>query len=338
MILVTGGTGLVGSHLLYDLAKAGKKVRALKRPGSSTANVEETFGYYCNDPQSLLKQIEWVEGDVTDIYSLLDALEGITDVYHCAAMISFHPKDHAAMEKVNIEGTANMVNAALEKNIRKLCHVSSVAAIGRPEHPQVITEKLVWKNSPSNSRYSISKYGAEREVWRGAEEGLNIVIVNPGIIIGPANRETGSANMFHAAHKGLKFYTEGICGFVDVRDVTKAMVQLMESNIISERFILTSENLNYRHFLGLLHTGLGKPAPSIKAGKLVTGLAWRAEKLRSLFTGSKPLITKETVTAAHEESIFSNEKIKKMLGFDFIPVAHSIKETSQYFIREVREK
>ena len=329
---------MVGAHLLYDLAKAGKKGRALKRPGSSTASVEKTFGYYHSDPQALFSLIEWVEGDVTDIYSLLDAMEGATDVYHSAAMISFNSQDHVLMEKINIEGTANIVNAALEKGIRKLCHVSSVAAIGRPEHPQTITEKLIWKNSPGNSRYSISKYGAEREVWRGAEEGLNVVIVNPGIIIGPGNWLTGSTTMFNVAYKGLKYFTEGVCGFVDVRDVTKAMVQLMESDITYERFILTSENLRYRDFLSLIHTELGRPAPSVKATKLMTGIAWRAEKLRSAFIGGKPLITKETVTAAHEENYFSNEKIKQMLGFSFIPIEISVKDTSKIFIKEIQEK
>ena len=338
LILVTGGTGLVGAHLLYDLAKAGKKVRALKRASSSITSVEKTFAYYSNDPKSLLDRIEWVDGDVIDIYSLLDAMEGVTDVYHSAAMISFNSQDHVMMEKINIEGTANVVNAALEKGIRKLCHVSSVAAIGRPEHPQVITEKLVWKNSPGNSRYSISKYGAEREVWRGAEEGLDVVIVNPGIIIGPGNWLTGSTTMFNVAYKGLKYFTEGVCGFVDVRDVTKAMMMLMESDITYERFILTSENLKYRDFLSMIHEELGKPAPSIKANKLMTGIAWRAEKLRSLFTGSKPLITKETVTAAHEENFFSNEKIVKQLGFAFIPVKESIKDTGRHFIAEKKRK
>lgn len=337
LILVTGGTGLVGAHLLYDLAKTGKKVRALKRASSSITNVEKTFGYYHNHPHELLKLVEWVEGDVTDVYSLLEAMEDVTDVYHSAAMISFDPRDHAMMEKINIEGTANMVNAALDKNIRKFCHVSSVAAIGRPEHPQTITEKLVWKNSPGNSRYSISKYGAEREVWRGAEEGLNTVIVNPGIIIGPGNWITGSTAMFNVAYKGLKYFTEGVCGFVDVRDVTKAMIQLMESDITSERFILTSENLSYRNFLSLLHAEMRRPAPSVKAGKFMTGIAWRAEKLRSVFTGAKPLITRETVTAAHEESYFSNEKIRKMLSFDFIPVERSLKDTSHHYIKEIAQ-
>lgn len=325
---------MVGSHLLHDLAKAGRKVRALKRAKSSLAGVEKVFGYYSENAKELLQRIEWIEGDVTDIYSLLDAMEGVTEVYHSAALISFVPKDHGMMEKINIEGTANVVNAALEKNIRKLCHVSSIAAIGRPEHTAEINETHVWKSSPGNSIYSISKYGAEREVWRGAEEGLNVVIVNPGIIIGPGNWGVGSTAIFPAAYKGVKFYTDGTCGFVDVRDVSKAMVQLMDSDIRNERFILASGNLTYREFFNLIHSELGRPKPSVKANKLLTSAAWRAEKLRSMITGKAPLLTKETADAAHQHNLFSNKKIREKIGFDFIPVERSVKETAKLFLRD----
>lgn len=338
VILVTGGTGLVGSHLLYDLAKAGKKVRALKRAGRSITDVEKVFRFYSADSDTLLKQIEWVEGDVTDIYSLLDAMEGVADVYHAAAVISFWKSEHVLMEKVNVEGTANVVNAALEKNIRKLCHVSSIAAIGRPEHPAKITEKLVWKSSPQNSIYAITKYGAEREVWRGSEEGLDVVIVNPGIIIGPGSWNTGSTTIFPVAYKGIKFYTEGVCGFVDVRDVSRAMIQLMESDIKNERFILTSENINFRDFFNLIHDVLQRPKPVIKAGKLMTGFAWRAEKIRSMITGRKPVITKETAIASHQQNYFSNKKIREKLGFEFIPVKQSVEETAKLFLQDIAKK
>lgn len=338
LILVTGGTGLVGSHLLFDLAKAGKKVRALKRAGRSISDVEKVFRFYSDDADKLLKQVEWVDGDVTDIYSLLDAMEGVTEVYHAAALISFWKKDHALMEKVNVEGTANVVNAALEKNIRKLCHVSSIAAIGRPEHPAEITEKLVWKNSPDNSIYAISKYGAEREVWRASEEGLDVVIVNPGIIIGPGNWRSGSTEIFPVAYKGIKFYTEGVCGFVDVRDVSRAMIRLMESDIRNERFILTAENIHFRDFFGMINSELQKPQPSIKANKLMTGFAWRAEKFRSVFTGNKPVLTKETAIASHQQNFFSNKKIKEKLSFDFIPVKQSVADTAKLFLQDVSNK
>jgi dihydroflavonol-4-reductase len=338
VILVTGGTGLVGAHLLHDLAKAGKKIRALKRAGKGLSVVEKIFSYYSADPASLMTNIEWVEGDVTDIFSVMDAMEGIEQVYHCAALISFRPEEHVLMEKANIEGTENVVNASLEKGIRKLCHVSSIAAIGQPEHSAEITESTSWKSSPGNSRYSISKYGAEREVWRASEEGLNVVIVNPGIIIGPGNWGTGSTAIFPAAYKGIKFYTEGVCGFVDVRDVSKAMIRLMESDISNERFILVSENLDYKQFFTLVHSSLGTKPPAIKASRLFTGIGWRAEKLRSAFTGSIPLLTKETAQAAHQYNSYSNKKIKERLGFEFIPVDRSIKETAELFLRDLTKE
>lgn len=338
MILVTGGTGLVGAHLLFDLAKAGRKVRALKRAGSSIKTVEKIFGYYTDDVQGLLNRIEWVEGDITDIYSLLEAMEGVTHVYHSAAVISFNGSDRDLLDKVNIEGTANAVNAALEKGVKKFCHVSSVAAIGRPEHPSEITESLVWKNSPDNSRYSISKYGAEREVWRASEEGLDVVIVNPSIIIGPGNWGMGSTAIFPVAYKGIKFYTEGVCGFVDVRDVSKALIQLMDSNIRNERFILNAENLSFKDFFFLIHDTLGKAQPTIKANKLMTSLAWRAESLRAVLTGRKPVITRETVIAAHQENIFSNKKIKERLGFTFIPVGQAVKDTAALFLKDIGKR
>lgn len=324
----------MGSHLLFDLAKAGKKVRALKRAGKSLDIVKKVFGFYSNSAQQLFDSIEWVEGDVIDIYSLMDAMEGVTHVYHCAAVISFYRSDRELLDKVNIEGTANVVNAALEKGIKKLCHVSSVAAIGRPEQPSEITERIVWKNSPSNSRYSITKYGAEREVWRASEEGLDVIIANPSIIIGPGNWETGSTTIFPAALKGIPYYTEGITGFVDVRDVSRALVLLMESDIRNERFILNSQNITFEKFLALVHTALGKPAPAKKAGRLMTGFAWRAERIRTIFTGAKPLITKETATASHQENIFSNKKITEKLGFTFIPVEQSVKDTARIFLEE----
>jgi dihydroflavonol-4-reductase len=179
MILVTGGTGLVGSHLLYDLTRSGKNVRVLKRMNSNVSTVKKVFSYYTPDPELLLNKIEWVDADLLDVYSLIEAMDGVTEVYHCAAMVSFEKKHQAEMMKINVEGTSNMVNAALEKGVKKFCHVSSIASLGRVENGGLTSEETFWKSSPDNSNYSISKYGAEREVWRAAEEGLNVVIVNP---------------------------------------------------------------------------------------------------------------------------------------------------------------
>lgn len=322
MIFVTGGTGLIGSHLLAALVKREERVRAIKRSTSSVEFVKKQIP----DP-ALFNRIEWVEGDVTDVYSLLEAMEGITHVYHCAAVVSFSPKENSWMTKVNVEGTANVVNIALEKGIKKICHVSSVAAIGRTLNGETITEKTPWKTSPNNSNYALSKYGAEREVWRGTLEGVDAVIVNPSLVIGPGDWNDSSTKMFKKAHDGLRFYTSGINGFVDVRDVVRAMIVLMESDIKNERFIVSAENLPFRDFFDKVCEGFKKPKPSIHAGKFLSGLSWRLEALRSFFTGSKPLITKETARSANNQYYYANDKIKKALGFEFIPMHESIEET-----------
>jgi dihydroflavonol-4-reductase len=331
MILVTGGTGLVGSHLLYDLVQKGEPVRAMKREKSNTSQVLKTFSYYCSNPDELFARIEWVNGDINDPASLEDALEGVNKVYHSAAIVSFVPKAREEMLRVNVEGTANVVNACLEKKISKLCHVSSIATLGRNSAKGLVDEETHWKTSPENSWYAISKYGAEREVWRGAAEGLNMVIVNPALILGPGDWSKGSIVVFPLANKGLKYYTSGSTGYVDVRDVSKAMIQLMESQIKGERFLLNAANLPFRKFFDMLHEAFGKPPASIAVGPLLAGLGWRFEKIRSALKGKEPIITKETAQAANYSYEFSSEKIKKTIGYSFIPIQQSVKEICGFY-------
>jgi len=335
MILVTGGSGLVGSHLLFNLVNSGKRVRALKRENSSVRLTKKIFGYYSVNPEMLLNSIEWVNGDITDIHSLYDAMDSIDQVYHVAAMVSFHSCDRREMMKINIDGTANVVNACLYKNIRKICHVSSIATLGRADNDDVTDEETHWKNSAKNSAYSISKYGAEREVWRGTVEGLPAVIVNPSVIIGPGDWNKGSSQLFKQVWDGLKFYTDGVNGYIDVRDVAKAMIILMESDKLNSRYIVSSENIDYLKLFKMIAEGFNKKVPTLKATPFLSQLAWRAEKFRSSITGIKPLITKETARTAFQKYFYSNEKIKKEFGFEFIPIAASIKETCNYFLKDI---
>lgn len=330
MILVTGGTGLIGSHLLLQLVKDGKSLRALRHSPASSEKVKELFSFY--DPLNadrLFQQIQWVDGDILDVMSLEKIMEDIRYVYHCAALVSFHPSATQRLFKVNVEGTANVVNACLHHQIEKLCYVSSVAAFSRSNENTAVDETCFWKASPENSDYSISKYTAENEVWRGVEEGLNAVIVNPSVVLGPADWSNGSAGLFAKAVKGLKFCTEGVTGFVDVRDVVKIMIQLMESPISAQRFLLNSENISYFEFYSLANACFGNKPPSIKAGKWMSEIAWRAEKLRAALTQTQPLITKTTAKAANRKVIYSNAKIKKSIAIDFIPVAQSIRDTGE---------
>lgn len=334
MILVTGGTGLVGSQLLLDLALKGENIRALRRENSSLAVVKKIFSSY----SILFEKIEWMVGDITDIFSLQEALKGIDEVYHCAAIVSFDPGDTQKMLDININGTANVVNICLENKIRKLCYVSSVAAINRISEEEIINENSHWKISDQNSNYSISKYGAEREVWRGIAEGLNAVIVNPTIILGPGNWQTGSAAMFNQVWKGLKFYTEGTSGFIDVKDVTRTMIYLMESDVASERFIVNAENLEFRKIFDWIAEGLGKPKPSIFINSFLRGIAWRIERIKKFVYKTTPLITKETALSAGKKITFSNEKIKKIINFEFISIEQSVKNTCKLFLEEVNVK
>jgi dihydroflavonol-4-reductase len=334
MILVTGGTGLLGSHLLLDLVKSGKQVRAIKRTTRKTDIVRTIFSYYVPDPDELAGKIEWVNADLMDFGAMEDALQGVTEIYHAGAVVSFSPKDRKAMLKVNIEGTANLVNQAIENKVSKFCYVSSVATLGRAENIDVSTEETYWVPSKRNSVYSISKYCAEREIWRGMEEGLNAVIVNPSVILGPGFWQNNSG-LFRLVYDGLKYYTHGMNGYVDVRDISAAMIALMDRNIFGERFICSAENLSYQEFFGLVAKHMGKPAPSINIPPAMTSIAWRAEAVRAFLTGSKPEVTREMAATASQVYVYSSEKICKTLNFNFRPVEESIREICGYYQGDV---
>ena len=334
MILVTGGTGLLGSHLLFDLVSTGHPVRAIKRKTSNIEMVRKVFSYYSDKADEFFGKIEWVEADIMDFVAISEVLEGIDIVYHAGAVVSFYPKDHEAMLKVNIEGTANLVNLCIDRNITKFCYVSSVAVLGRALNDGVSDETTWWQPSKKNSVYGQSKYGAEREVWRGIEEGLNAYIVNPSVILGPGFWGGGNSGLFSLVWKGLKYYTRGINGFVDVRDISKAMIRLMESDISRERFIFSAENCSYQQLFEYMAKYLGKPAPSINVPNSMTGIAWRVEALRSFLMRTLPEVTKEMATTTTMVYTYSNEKIRKAIGFEFTPLEQSIREISEIFLRD----
>lgn len=313
---VTGGTGFLGSYLLRYLVQQGKKVRALKRNSSPMQLVE-----------GIADKVEWVEGDILDVPFLEDAMKGVTYVYHVAAMVSYAPKDVDAMMKININGTANIVNAALFEGIEKMVHVSSISALGRIENQPNVSEKSSWQESKTTTNYSISKFNSECEVWRGIEEGLTAVMVNPSVILGSGFWDTGSCNLFKKVWDGFKYYPPGATGFVDVRDVVKTMVALMESDIQSERFIINSANLTWQEFFNKIGKQLGKKPPSILATALLRELAWRGEWFRSKITGIRPIVTRETARMASHTFIYDNTKIKEALNYEFLPIEKTVAET-----------
>jgi len=336
MILVTGGTGLVGSHLLYQICQSETKVRAIKRAHSDTSLVRQVFSYYSEKSDTLFQKIEWVDADLLNISELDFAFQGTTKVYHCAAWISFNPKHKTKMMYTNIEGTTNVVNLCLAHRIKKLCYVSSVAAIGQPIDVGSIDENTPWENSPIKSSYALSKYRSEMEVWRGIEEGLNAVIVCPAIILGPGKWEKGSSMLFKQVWKGLSFYTSGTNGFVDVRDVANVMIQLMQSTIKSNRFILCSESIPFKKTFDYIADALGKKKAHIKIGPFISAISWRIAKIISIISRKPPLITKETVLAGNSISVYDNKKIKTALNYKFRSVEQSCKDFSVLFLKEYK--
>lgn len=326
MILVTGGTGLLGSHLLYELVRAGREVTAIRRSETHMPQVVQVFGYYTNSPREMVEKVQWIEADMLNFQDMIEVMEGVDEVYHCAAIVSFDPSKHAEMIRSNTLGTANIVNAALENGIRKFVHVSSTAAIGKPVGESLADETLIWTESKSNTGYSISKFRSEMEVWRGIQEGLNAVIVNPSIILGPGFWDHGSSSIFKKVDKGLKFYSNGITGYVGVWDVIEIMIRLMESDISGERYLVTSENLTYRQVFNRVADKMGRKKPSIEGTKFMSELAWRADWLMSkVLRIGEHTFTKERVRAARNIVKYNNSKIKNALDFSFDPVESVIK-------------
>jgi nucleoside-diphosphate-sugar epimerase len=319
MVLVTGGTGLVGSHLLLHLLEKGIRVRAIHRPGSDLRAVEKIFAYYRENADELFRSLHWMEADINDIPAMEKAFEGVGQVYHAAALISFDPKDRDRMMKVNAEGTANIVNLCLANDIKKLCFVSSIATMGDGHSDKPADEEDIYQDQDAND-YGRSKFAAELEVWRGSVEGLPVVIINPGIILGPGFWKGGSGILFRVANKGNRLYPEGSSGFVAVNDVVRAMVKLMESNVVNERFLLVSENMTYREILTLITKNLGLTAPSKPLRH------WQLESLRvfdwlaHVFTGKARKLTKEGIRSLNRKAYFSNAKIVGEIDFAFEPV------------------
>lgn len=321
MILVTGAAGLVGSHLLKQLVANGKKVRALYR--SSVPVIEGTEG------------VEWVRGDILDVISMAEAMVGVKQVYHCAAMVSFNPRKKAILHHTNIEGTANVVNACLNEDVDKLLFVSSVAALGRIREDKPINETMNWSEETSNSEYGKSKYFAEIEVWRGIGEGLNAVIVNPVIILGAGDWTSGSSGLFKSAYDEFPWYTEGTGGFVDVMDVVKAMMLLMDSNISAERFILSAENLSYREVFTQMAKNFGKKPPHRRVRPLLASIVWRLEAVKAMFSGKDPILTKETARTAAAKVQFDNQKFKLFfLNFQYTPIHVSLQRICKELVKK----
>lgn len=335
MILVTGGTGLVGAHLLFKLLNDNQSVRAIYRTEKKFKTVKRIFSYYTKNPEVLFNKIDWVEADLNDIPSLTEAFAGIDYVYHCAAFVSFEPNKFDLLQKTNIEGTANIVNFCIAEKVKKLCYVSSIAAIGTPAiATNQITEDTEWNPEFDNSVYAITKYGAELEVWRGTQEGLDAVIVNPGIIIGPGIWNYGSGSLITMVNKGMSYYTTGSTGYIDVNDVVNCMVQLLNSPIKNERYILTSEILTFKGFIYKTAAHLGVTSPKKEASTVLLAIGWRLDWLKHKLTGKRRILSKQTAQSALSTSQFSNTKITAALDYTFKTIDQSLKDTIACFKKQ----
>jgi dihydroflavonol-4-reductase len=321
MILVTGATGFLGSELISQLTRQGKKIRALKRKEGVIPELLKG--------NSL---VEWTVAEINDLASLEDAFEDVSQVYHCAALVSFHPADKAKLLKINIEGTSNIANLCAAYGAR-LLHVSSVAALGEAKKGKQITEDDYWEYDPKVHSYAISKYEGEMEVWRAIAEGLDAVIVNPSVIIGANAGYSGSGAIFKLVKEGLGYYTGGATGIVDVSDVAKSMILLMDSRIKGERFTISAENYYYKQFFSEIAAGFGVKAPAKEATAWMLGIAWRAVKVFSVFTGKAPGLTSDAARSSMNISLYSNEKIIKTTGITFKPLHESIKEVCAGLIK-----
>lgn len=337
MILVTGGTGLVGAHLLLHLLENNDEtVRAIFR---KSKNIEKTKALFESSNKSyLFSKIEWIKADILDISSLETAFQNVEFVYHCAAKISFNPKDETALRKINIEGTANIVNFCIDKKVQKLCHVSSIAALGDLNATEnFITETSEWNPEKLHSDYGISKYGAEMEVWRSFQEGLEVVIVNPGVIFGSGFWNQGSGKYFTTIKNGISFYTNGSTGYVCVKDVVSIMETLMKSSISGERFILTSENRTYKDIIYTIADKINAKKPTIEATSWLLNLAWRIDWFLSKIIRTKRKISKYAAQSLLNDDPIKNTKIKELLNFKFTPINECLDKLAIEFLKDQKK-
>ena len=339
-ILVTGGTGFIGSYIIKELVAKGYAVRALHRgTGELPFYIpKEIFNNTTGGSHTSTGSVEWVKGDILDVISLEEAMNDVESVIHSAGIISFSRKDKKTMYKINIEGTANVVNMALEKKIKRFVHISSVAAIGRAAGSGDVNEERKWEENKTTTQYAFSKHHSELEVWRGIAEGLNAVILNPSTVLGYGDWNTSSCRIFKTVYDEFAWYPTGVNGFVDIEDVARAAVLLMESDINAERFLINGDNWPFQQLFNVIADDFKKKRPSRKASPFMGKIAWRSERVKSFFTGKRPLLTKETAAVSYSKTYFDNQKILKALpGFSFTPLEQSIQKACKKYLHTINQ-
>lgn len=327
MIAVTGANGLLGSFIVRKLIEQKASFVALKRKSSDVSLLQEVNHL-----------ITWRDAEVTDEIALQEALVGVTTVIHAAAIVSFNPRRYKQVMNVNVQGTCNVVNVCLANGVKRLLHISSVAALGRQKDQHVVQENNMWVNSPLNSIYGESKYLAELEVFRGQEEGLSTVIINPSVILAPADWEKSSAKVFKYVWDEKSFYTDGFINVVDVRDVADIVFQLLDKPIEAQRFVVNAGNISFKQFFGLIAKEFECKPPSINLGKALLKIVAQLESVRTWFTGSEPLITRDTARLSGTQFFYDNQKVKQLLGFQFQPIEKTVHWCCQQYLTKMRTK
>jgi len=323
IVFITGGTGFIGSYIIKNLIEKDHNVRAIRRSNK--------LPFYI--PKEIFDKVEWVEGDVLDFVSLNDAMQNVDAVIHSAAIVSFSKKERSKMYQTNIDGTTNVVNAALDNKIKRFLHLSSVAALGRTTTEQTVSEQKKWEENKNNTHYAITKHHSEIEVWRGFAEGLEGVVINPSTVLGFGDWHQSSCAIFKNAYKEFSWYTKGVNGFVGVEDVAEAAVQLLFSNINQKKFIVNADNWSFQHLFNTISDGFHKKRPNKEATKTLGAIAWRLEKLKEIITGKKALLTKETAKVAHSKTSFdSNALLAALPEFRFTPLDIVIKNACEKYL------
>jgi nucleoside-diphosphate-sugar epimerase len=334
--LVTGATGIIGSHVVLELLKRGQPVVACHQKNSDLEKVRKLFSYYGPENDHLFAKIKWVLVDVRDVFSIEETLEGISTVYHCAGFVSFNKKDKKKLTVLNETGTANVVTACLTKKNVALCHVSSIGVINNLDHTEALHEGVFWKTSGKESDYAISKYNAERQVWRGIEEGLEAIIVNPGVVLSPGFWDQSSSRLFETCYKGSPFYTNGTTGYVAASDVAACMIDLMEMRLYANRYILVENNYSFRHIFNLIHKNFGKPEPAYEASKALLQVGKWFYGFVSFFTARDPKITAALINSAFNKQTYSNAKVKQALNRPFKAIDETIALICKSYLNEKR--
>ncbi len=338
---ITGATGFLGSYLVEELITTSNqnqqtiKIIALKRQNSQIPTKLKEY------PSSVL---EWVEGDLLDVVFLDKITKGIERIIHGAAIVSFDPKDKKEMHQTNVEGTENIVNAALANNVKVFCQISSIAALGQPLASQqnknikinandkineltFIDEKARWTPEYTGfSAYSFTKNLAELEVWRGQAEGLDVVVVNPSFVLGYDENGRSSTVLIDYIKSEKPYYGSGFSNFVDVRDVVKMTVSLLEnSELYNERYILNGGTVPYSELMPKIAIALNKKPPYKPIPNWINKYGWRLIKVWSFISGKSPIITKDSLESASRTTTYSSQKIKDKLDTDFRSLEDTIR-------------